>query len=147
MKAVDRGHSVELIGYDKLRWVLTKSPEVRERVKDIHQKIGQDVVDDAKRRARGQRTATSKLATSPSALKSARRARGAVVVLNASNKTNAWAFGAEFGAKRYRRFQPWTGNQHVVLRDGPGYALYPAIRAAVPEIEQQILDMIEDIWT
>jgi hypothetical protein len=50
-----------------------------------------------------------------------------------------FAFGAEFGAKRYPQFQPWRGNQWVA-GEGPatgvGYFLYPAIRERRAEVER-----------
>lgn len=42
----------------------------------------------------------------------------------------AWPFfyGAEFGAKKYKQFLPWRGNQWTGWDSGVGYFLHPAIR-------------------
>jgi hypothetical protein len=50
-----------------------------------------------------------------------------------------FAFGAEFGAKRYPQFAAWRGNQWVGgsgPADGVGYFLYPAIREQHAEVER-----------
>lgn len=59
-------------------------------------------------------------------LKATRSVREAAVVLGGPRSPEA--FGAEFGAKRYRQFRAWRGNRWGGWAGGPGYFLHPTIR-------------------
>lgn len=86
-------------------------------------------------------------------VKTGNQANRASLVIGSTQEP--WALGAEFGAKRFKQFQPWTGNQWVDGRGeqwaGPeknvGYFLHPAIRDTrdefLAEYERQ-LDIIMD---
>lgn len=59
-----------------------------------------------------------------------------------SKANRPYAFGAEFGSKKFKQFKPWRGNQHVdAFAAGPGYFLFPAIR----ENESEIVDMWKEL--
>ena len=48
------------------------------------------------------------------------------------------AGGAEFGAYRYKQFQPWTGND-----ENAGYFVYPAIRRDADRIDTAAGDALD----
>lgn len=56
-----------------------------------------------------------------------------------------YALGAEFGAKRYRQFKPWRGNQWGGFSGGPGYFLHPAIRETADEIVGQYGNLLDKL--
>lgn len=55
------------------------------------------------------------------------------------NKRYAFARGAEWGAKQYKQFPPWRGNQWEGWEGGPGYFLHPAVREVGTTV-------IEEYW-
>lgn len=59
-----------------------------------------------------------------------------VAVLLGNNGRYAFARGAEWGARKYKQFPPWRGNQWRSWEGGPGYFLHPAIR----EVGQTVLE-------
>lgn len=89
------------------------------------------IVDAAKDRAKApqqQKAADESLRVS--------RSSKTVAVLLGDNGRYSWALGAEFGARRYRQFPSWRGNQWNYWGGGPGYFLHPAIR----EVGEDVLD-------
>lgn len=54
-----------------------------------------------------------------------------------------WAFGAEFGAKKYKQFSPWRGNQWAGFDTGVGYFLHPAIRESWPLAREAYLARVD----
>jgi len=72
------------------------------------------------------------------AAKSLRASRSSsyVAVLLGDNNRYAFARGAEWGARRYKQFPPWRGNQWMSWGGGPGYFLHPAIRS----VGEHVLD-------
>ncbi len=63
-------------------------------------------------------------------LRALRSRSEAAVILGGPNSPEA--FGAEFGARRYKQFRSWRGNQFGGWEGGPGYFLHPAIREEGP---------------
>lgn len=71
---------------------------------------------------------------------------GSAVAVFLNKKTRPYAFGAEFGSKRYKQFDAWRGNPKVNAFDGgPGYFLYPTIRDHKSEIEQKWKEAVEQM--
>lgn len=66
----------------------------------------------------------------------ASRSASAVALFLGDNGRYAFARGAEWGARQYKQFPPWRGNQWKSWGGGPGYFLHPAIR----EVGQDVLD-------
>jgi hypothetical protein len=54
-----------------------------------------------------------------------------------------FALGAEFGAKQYRQFKSWRGNQFEGWEGGPGYFLFPSLREHGEEIVKRYFDRID----
>lgn len=52
----------------------------------------------------------------------------------------AGAFGYEFGAKKWRQFQPWLGSGEYA-----GYAMWPAIRDAEPELPERYAEALDPL--
>ncbi|SRR6266508_2857846 len=77
------------------------------------------------------------------AFKARAEQRRAKVVIDASTKRNAFAFGAEFGSKRYHQFPAWRGNQWLPDAGGVGYMLHPAVR----ETRDEIIDIYAELIT
>lgn len=72
------------------------------------------------------------------AAKSLRASRSSsyVAVLLGDNSRYAFARGAEWGARKYKQFPPWRGNQWMSWGGGPGYFLHPAVR----QVGKTVLD-------
>ena len=64
--------------------------------------------------------------------------RTAGVTLRASRFP--WAMGAEFGAKQFAQFKPWTGNQFTL--QFPGYIVQPSIGKLLPVIHARYADNV-----
>jgi hypothetical protein len=90
-------------------------------------------------------------------VKTGNQANRSSVVIGSAREP--WALGAEFGALRYRQFQPWRGNQWTNgtgdrwggADPDVGYFLHPAIRATrsefLAEYTKQIDKIIDDLAT
>ena len=83
-------------------------------------------------------------ATTPQANKAAESLRSSrsasyVAIYLGDNRKYAFAEGSEWGARQYKQFPPWRGNQWMSWGGGPGYFLHPAIR----EIGTQV---VEELW-
>lgn len=65
-------------------------------------------------------------------LRAARSANSSVVT--GGGPGYPYFFGAEFGAKQYRQFETWRGNQWEGWDGGPGYFLHPVIRSDAREL-------------
>ena len=71
--------------------------------------------------------------------------RGGVSGIDLAAKKVPTALGAEYGAKQYRQFPEWKGNQFTnPARDRIGYMIHPALREYLPLAEKQITDAIDD---
>ncbi|WP_410657835.1 hypothetical protein [Amycolatopsis sp. lyj-112] len=69
---------------------------------------------------------------------------GSAVAVFLKKTSRPYAFGAEFGSKKYKQFDPWRGNPKVNAFDGgPGYFLYPSIRDHRARIEEKWTDAVE----
>lgn len=79
------------------------------------------IVTGAQARARSQGGVAAK--TAPS-IRAASEQRAAAVKIGGARYP--FALGAEFGAQRFRQFEPWRGNQWV-MTPGVGYFLHPEI--------------------
>lgn len=119
--------------YEFLAQVKTTAPQVVGQVSETNKLAADMVKDAAKSKASGLGGVANKAAGS---LATSKATRQASVRLGMGM---AFAFGAEFGAKRYNQFKPWRGNQWVA-GDGPasgvGYFLYPAIREQRADVER-----------
>lgn len=102
-------------------------------LRDYNVKAAEAVVERG--RAKATRPQQNKAAQSLRASRSGQ----AVGIMLGDNGAYAFARGAEFGARRYRQFPPWRGNQWMSWGGGPGYFLHPAIR----EVGETVLD---DYW-
>jgi hypothetical protein len=87
-----------------------------------NREIGGVVVAAAQQRA----ASYSLQAARAAAAISATAARSGVAVRISSAKV-PFALGAEFGARQYPQFPPWTGNQWTTLPTNVGYFFHPAI--------------------
>jgi hypothetical protein len=57
-----------------------------------------------------------------------------------------YIFGGEFGAKRFRQFEPWRGNRWAPDSDnGVGYAVHPAVRETREEFVEAYAVEIEKV--
>jgi septal ring factor EnvC (AmiA/AmiB activator) len=102
-------------------------------LRKLNEEAANKIVDTGREKAR--RPQQAKAAES---LRASRSANYVAVLLGDSSKYE-FALGSEFGARRYKQFPPWRGNQWQSWGGGPGYFLHPAIR----EVGTTILD---DYW-
>lgn len=123
-KKVFGGLEYEVEGFSQMSKALKKTSlggDVRKALKDT----SNVVVNEA--RSRLQSDAVGPSRRSAAMYSASATQRGASVKMNPGSRF-PWAWGLEFGSKRYRQFEPWRGNQWVRIGDGPGYYLQPAIR-------------------
>jgi len=96
--------------------------EIPKSLRDYNAKAAKAVVTEARARAK-----------SPQAAKAAKSLRSTksstyVGIILGDNNRYAFARGAEWGARQYKQFPSWRGNQWMSWGGGPGYFLHPAIR-------------------
>jgi hypothetical protein len=103
-----------------LRVAYAQYPEAARRA---NFEIAQTIAARARVRAGARGGVARKAAVS---LRAYRTATGGVLTAGGARAPYFW--GAEFGAKRYRRFDTWRGNQWRGWAGGPGYFLHPTIR-------------------
>jgi hypothetical protein len=133
----DFSQKIEVQGlYEFLAQVKATTPEVAKQVADVNKKAADIVKDAAAAKAAGIGSTAAKAAGSLATSKATRQASVRL------GRGMPFAFGAEFGAKRYNQFKPWTGNQWV-KESGPaggvGYFLYPAIREQKAQVEAEYM--------
>lgn len=125
---------MEVIGLRKFRADLKKiSADLPDTLRTFNIYAAERIVTAAKSRAKTRQQA--KAAKSLRAGKSGTE----VSVRLGNNTTYAFARGAEWGARKYKQFPPWRGNQWRSWGGGPGYFLHPAIR----EVGDTVL---EEYW-
>lgn len=119
--------------YEFLAQVKTAAPRVAVEVAETNKMAADMVKEAAQSKASGLGGVAAKAAGSLATSKATRQASVRL------GRGMLFAFGAEFGAKRYPQFEAWRGNQWV-SGDGPaagvGYFLYPAIRERRAEVER-----------
>ncbi len=127
---------IEVQGMRQFRRELKKlgNKGLTDALKDEHQKVAQDVVDQAQRNATKWHSRALEYAAS--SYRAARTVNGAVV--RGGSAAIPWAGAAEFGAEhnvtRYRRTGSYVGyNQFMTPLKG-GFTIYPAIW----DLEEQI---------
>jgi 3-hydroxy-3-methylglutaryl CoA synthase len=119
------GGSVDIVGLaDFTRACKAAANGAPEAMKQANYDVANKLVVSARAVAAGH----SKLANK--AAKSLRASRAAgYAAINAGGARYPFFYGAEFGAKQYKQFDSWRGNQWRGWDGGPGYFLHPTIRA------------------
>jgi hypothetical protein len=133
----DFSQKIEVQGlYEFLARVKATTPEVAKQVADVNKKAADIVKDAAAAKAQSIGSTAAKASQSLATSKATRQASVRL------GRGMPFAFGAEFGAKKYRQFKPWTGNQWVGgsgPAGGVGYFLYPAIREQKAKVESEYM--------
>lgn len=112
-------------GLDEFRTDLrTAQADYPEAVRLAGYELAKSITTRAKLRAAARGGVARKAAVS--SLRAYRTSRGGAVAAGGARAPFFW--GAEFGAKQYRRFDSWRGNQWGGWSGGPGYFLNPTIR-------------------
>lgn len=106
----------------------------------VNQAVSEPVAADARSRAIARGGSAAKTARS---IKASRKAKAAVIAVGGPRFPFAW--GAEFGAKRWRQFPAWRGNQWSPDSGNVGYFLHPAIRDGKEAFERRYFDEIEQV--
>lgn len=97
------------------------------------------VVTSATRRAQGMGGVQAHAAKR--GMRAKRSQRAAAITLDGVREPTI--LGAEFGAKKYRQFPPWRGNQWNPDSGGVGYFLHPVIRDDREQIIGKYADVID----
>lgn len=114
------------------------SQSAPEALKRANYDLGSKIVKD------GRRKASTRL--EKKAAKSLRASRAASnVTVSGGGARYPFFYGAEFGAKQFKQFKSWRGNQWGGWSGGPGYFLHPAIRANSVESLRIYWDRINEI--
>ena len=133
----DFSQKIEVEGLlEFLRTVKVAQPEVAKQVADVNKRAADIVKGAAASKAGALGSVYAKAAKSLATSKATRQSsirlgRGA-----------PYAFGAEFGAKKYPQFAAWTGNQWVEgsgPAGGVGYFLNPAVREQKAKVEAEYM--------
>jgi hypothetical protein len=133
----DFSQKIEVEGLlEFLAQVKATAPEVAKQVADVNKKAADIVKEAASAKAQGIGSTAAKAAQS---LATSKAVRQSTVRLG---RGMPFAFGAEFGAKKYKQFEAWRGNQWVAGSGpaaGVGYFLYPAIREQKAKVETEYM--------
>lgn len=112
--------------------------EFPKELKQSNYDLAKALVDLARARA------TSGIAKKASrSLRAGRQANAAVVTGGGPRAPYFW--GAEFGAKQYRQFKAWRGNQWEQWDGGPGYFLHPTIRDHATELIDEYMKRLDEL--
>ncbi|MCP4958514.1 MAG: hypothetical protein GY925_04505 [Actinomycetia bacterium] len=134
---MDASDVVAIQGLTQFRKELNKvSKSLGKEMGQINKRFAEPIADDARSRARARGGSAAKTAKSIKAT-----AQQAAVRVALGGPRYPFAWGAEFGAKQYLQFEPWTGNQWSPFdASGVGYFLHPAIRDRTSDIDDHYLD-------
>lgn len=122
------GQGVRVVGLNDLNRALRElGPDLQRELKRTNLDVAQIVADDARSAALQLGGVAAHVA--PSIRASARNTAAGVSFGGAGYPMAA---GAEFGAYRFKQFQPWRGND-----ENAGYFVYPAIRQDADRIETE----------
>jgi hypothetical protein len=137
-----KGGDVVVRGLDELlrdlKAALTTLPR---QVTAGHRRSAKVVEAASRAKAEGQGGAIGK---AKMGIKAAATQRTAKLVLDGSR--HPYIFGGEFGAKRFRQFEPWRGNRWAPdSANGVGYAVHPAVRETREEFVEAYADEIEKV--
>jgi hypothetical protein len=127
--------SVKVDGLDDFRRELRQGdPALGKALRGVHKEIGDSVRDGARRRSRKQHVRR--------ALTSRGSQRSAEIALLKSRAEDV--FGEEFGAKAYRQFPSWRGNQWSDPKSlTVGYMVHPEIASQSEAINRGYLDAVD----
>jgi len=117
-------------------------PELVKAMKRINFDVGDMVAQEARTRAKRLGGVWAKTSRG---IKATKKAKGASITVGGARYQFAW--GAEFGAMRYKQFGKWRGNRFGGWQDtrGVGYFLHPAIKAMAEESSVYYLAQIEKL--
>jgi hypothetical protein len=107
-------------------------------LREYNVRAATEIITDAKAKANAYAPQQGKAAKSLRASRSA----SSVAVLLGDNRRYAFAMGSEFGARQYKQFPPWRGNQWTGWEPGPGYYLHPAIRDVGAHVVDELWESI-----
>jgi hypothetical protein len=140
----DRVGTVYVEGLDEFRRELKKAERALPKaMNDLNNRVATIAKDAGQQQATAMGSVFRKVAPSFSA---GRAASKAAVLLG--GQRYPMAIGAEFGARRYRQFPAWRGNQYAdPLGTDVGYMLHPAIRANRDRIINTYGDGIEKLMS
>jgi hypothetical protein len=135
------GDSVRIEGLKAFAKALRKADEqFPGALKQANYDLAKEVVDLSKARAGSYSRQAAKAAKS---LRAYRQSQQAMV--GGGGARYPFFFGAEFGAKRYRQFPSWRGNQWGGWEGGPGYFLHPTIREEATPLIDAYMKRIEEL--
>ena len=141
VKTIRVNSGIEIVGFREFSRELKRLGDDGQWQKDlkaVNWVAAKDIVAAARRRATD---GPARKAVNAGALRANKAVNNASVTLKNTGRT-PYAFGAEFGAKQYRQFRSWRGNQFQGWDGGPGYFLHPAIREEGPKILDKYMDEI-----
>lgn len=118
------------------------NPDLVVRIALANYAVGKEIVVDAKTKAEAI-TWPGSAAKASKTLGASKTAKNAMVRLG--GKRAPFALGAEFGAKRFKQFSEWRGNQWKSFDSGVGYFLHPAVRESWPEARATYLQTIDEV--
>lgn len=131
-----RSETVRVEGLTELNRALKSlGPEAQRELKDASRRVAGFVASDAASAARSIGGVAAK--TAPS-IKAVGGVSSAGVAFGGSGYP--FAGGAEFGAYRFKQFQPWRGSS-----SSAGYFVYPSIRHDADRIVTEFSDAVDKV--
>jgi hypothetical protein len=138
------GDAARIVGLSEFRASLKAvDASLPKEIGRLNKKVGDLIVDQSQSTAAGVGRQAAKAAES---LKSSAASTQAFVTIGGNSI--AFALGAVFGARKWRQFKPWRGNQWAegdFPAAGVGYFFVSDVREHRDEIEQMYLDGIAEI--
>ena len=128
-------------GLDQFRKDLKAiDPALGREMGQANKKAAELVAREARSRAQRRGSSAAKGADS---IKSSAAQRAATITIGSARRP--WMHGAEFGAKQYRQFPRWKGNQWNPDGGDVGYFLHPAIRDTRKEFIEEYAQALDDV--
>lgn len=135
--------SVQIEGLAQFIVLMKKAnPDLVVQIAAANFAVGKEIVVDAKDKADAIARPRS-AALAAKTLGASKSAKNAMVRLG--GKRAPFALGTEFGAKKYKQFSAWRGNQWKSFDSGVGYYLHPAVRESWPEARATYLKTIDEV--
>jgi hypothetical protein len=140
----ERSDKVRVEGLREVQKALRSADkELAKLLGQRQKKIAADIVNKAESEAQSRGGAAGKAARA-GAYRAVSDQRAAKVELQGDRFP--YVLGGEFGAKRFKQFEPWRGNRFTdPLGQNVGYALFPVLRKERDHIINQYDEMIDDL--
>lgn len=131
-----QGSTLVVTGLDELRDALLKAQNTTKPLTVAHRKVAKIVEPAARARAL---SGTRQQAKMVGGIKAAANAKAALIRIR-NTKRHPYVVGSIMGAKRFRQFPTWVGNQYQAGGAAVGRGSPPVIGTAVDDKRDEVRD-------